>query len=89
MSAAVSRSSHDLLNKLSNDKVRLKFLVPVSVQSPSPTFLSSASNAIIIRFNVQQNARRRNSPEQDKVDIRLHSMIYELQDNQARHDRLA
>jgi len=41
--------------------------------------LASASNAIIIGFNVRPSAKRRNWPIR-KVDIRLHSIIYELQD---------
>jgi translation initiation factor IF-2 len=42
--------------------------------------LASASNAIIIGFNVRPERKAQELAEQEKVDIRLHSIIYELQD---------
>ncbi|HUO59595.1 MAG TPA: EF-Tu/IF-2/RF-3 family GTPase, partial [Candidatus Acidoferrales bacterium] len=42
--------------------------------------LASASNAIIIGFNVRPERKAQEMAEQEKVDIRLHSIIYELQD---------
>ena len=42
--------------------------------------LASASNAIIIGFNVRPERKAQEIAEQEKVDIRLHSIIYELQD---------
>jgi translation initiation factor IF-2 len=71
----------DLLNKLSNDKVRLKLLRSgVGAITESDVLLASASNAIIIGFNVRPERKAQELAEQDKVDIRLHSIIYELQD---------
>ena len=71
----------DLLNKLSNDKVRLKVLRSgVGAITESDVLLASASNAIIIGFNVRPERKAQELAEQDKVDIRLHSIIYELQD---------
>jgi len=71
----------DLLNKLSNERVRLKVLRSgVGAITESDVLLASASNAIIIGFNVRPERKAQELAEQDKVDIRLHSIIYELQD---------
>jgi translation initiation factor IF-2 len=71
----------DLLSKLSNDKVRLKLLhSSVGAITETDVLLASASNAIIIGFNVRPERKAQELAEQDKVDIRLHSIIYELQD---------
>src|SRR5438874_9310367 len=71
----------DLLGKLSNDKVRLKVLrTGVGAITESDVLLASASNAIIIGFSVRPACRAQGLAEQEKVDIRLHSIIYELQD---------
>jgi translation initiation factor IF-2 len=71
----------DLLGKLSNEKVRLKVLrAGVGAINEGDVLLASASNAIIIGFNVRPERKAQELAEQDKVDIRLHSIIYELQD---------
>jgi translation initiation factor IF-2 len=71
----------DLLARLSNDKVRLKVLrTGVGAITESDVLLASASNAIIIGFNVRPERKAQELAEQEKVDIRLHSIIYELQD---------
>ena len=71
----------DLLGKLSTDKVRLKVLrTGVGAITESDVLLASASNAIIIGFNVRPERKAQELAEQEKVDIRLHSIIYELQD---------
>jgi translation initiation factor IF-2 len=71
----------DLLSKLSNDKVRLKVLRSgVGAITESDVLLASASNAIIIGFSVRPERKAQELAEQEKVDIRLHSIIYELQD---------
>ena len=71
----------DLLGKLSNEKVRLKVLRSgVGAITESDVLLASASNAIIIGFNVRPERKAQELAEQEKVDIRLHSIIYELQD---------
>lgn len=75
----------DLLSKLSNEKVRLKVLRSgVGAITESDVLLASASNAIIIGFNVRPERKAQELAEQDKVDIRLHSIIYELQDEMKR-----
>ncbi|MGA2858088.1 MAG: translation initiation factor IF-2 [Candidatus Sulfotelmatobacter sp.] len=71
----------DLLAKLSNDKVRLKLLRSgVGAITETDVLLASASNAIIIGFNVRPERKAQGLAEQEEVDIRLHSIIYELQD---------
>jgi translation initiation factor IF-2 len=71
----------DLLTKLSNEKVRLKLLRSgVGAITETDVLLASASNAIIIGFNVRPERKAQEIAEQEKVDIRLHSIIYELQD---------
>lgn len=71
----------DLLSKLSNDKVRLKLLRSgVGAITETDVLLASASNAIIIGFNVRPERKAQELAEQEAVDIRLHSIIYELQD---------
>ena len=71
----------DLLAKLSNDKVRLKLIHSgVGAITETDVLLASASNAIIIGFNVRPERKAQEIADQEKVDIRLHSIIYELQD---------
>ncbi len=71
----------DLLAKLSNDKVRLKLLRSgVGAITETDVLLASASNAIIIGFNVRPERKAQELADQEEVDIRLHSIIYELQD---------
>ena len=71
----------DLLSKMSTDKVRLKVLRSgVGAITESDVLLASASNAIIIGFNVRPERKAQELAEQEEVDIRLHSIIYELQD---------
>ena len=71
----------DLLTKMSNDKVKIKILHSgVGAITETDVLLASASNAIIIGFNVRPERKAAEIAEQEKVDIRLHSIIYELQD---------
>jgi translation initiation factor IF-2 len=71
----------DLLTKMSTDKVKLKVLHSgVGAITETDVLLASASNAIIIGFNVRPERKAQELAEQEKVDIRLHSIIYELQD---------
>ncbi|MGA7967698.1 MAG: translation initiation factor IF-2, partial [Terriglobales bacterium] len=71
----------DLLGRLSNDKVRLKLLRSgIGAITETDVLLASASNAIVIGFNVRPERKAQELADQEKVDIRLHSIIYELQD---------
>ena len=71
----------DLLGRLSNEKVRLKLLRSgIGAITETDILLASASNAIVIGFNVRPERKAQELADQEKVDIRLHSIIYELQD---------
>jgi translation initiation factor IF-2 len=71
----------DLLTKMSNDKVKLKVIhTGVGAITETDVLLASASNAIIIGFNVRPERKAQELADQEKVDVRLHSIIYELQD---------
>ncbi len=71
----------DTLTKFSNDKVKIKILHSgVGAINENDVLLASASNAVIIGFNVRPERKAQELAEQEKVDIRLHSIIYELQD---------
>ncbi len=70
----------DTLTKLSNDQVKIKILhTGVGAITETDVLLASASNAIIIGFNVRPERKAQEIAEQEQVDIRLHSIIYELQ----------
>jgi len=71
----------DSLTKLSTEKVKIKILhTGVGAITETDVLLASASNAIIIGFNVRPERKAQELSEQEQVDIRLHSIIYELQD---------
>jgi translation initiation factor IF-2 len=71
----------DSLQKMSTEKVRIKVLhTGVGAITESDILLASASNAIVIGFNVRPERKAADLAEQDGVEIRLHSIIYELQD---------
>ena len=65
------------LTKLSNEEVVVKVIHGgVGAINESDVSLASASNAIIIGFNVKPDATAKATAEQEKVDIRLYSVIY-------------
>jgi translation initiation factor IF-2 len=71
----------DVLTKLSNERVKINVMrSSVGAITESDVLLASASNAIIIGFNVRPERKAQELAEQEKVDIRLHSIIYEVQD---------
>jgi len=71
----------DTLTKLSTEKVKIKILHSgVGAITENDVLLASASNAVIIGFNVRPERKAQELAEMEKVDIRLHSIIYELQD---------
>ncbi len=71
----------DVLIKLSNERVKINVMrASVGAITESDVLLASASNAIIIGFNVRPERKAQELAEQEKVDIRLHSIIYEVQD---------
>ena len=69
------------LEELSNDEVRVKIIHGgVGAVNENDIMLASASNAIVIGFNVRPDINTRNSAEQKGIDIRLHRVIYECID---------
>lgn len=65
------------LTKLSNEEVVIKVIHGgVGAINESDVVLASASNAIIIGFNVRPDAMAKSMADQEKVDIRLYSVIY-------------
>ncbi len=71
----------DTLQQLSNEKVRVRVLrAGVGAITEDDVLLASASDAIIIGFNVRPERSAQSTAEQQKVEIRLHSIIYELID---------
>ena len=71
----------ETLQKLSNDKVKIRVIHSgVGAINESDVLLASASNAIIIGFNVRPERNASALAEQEKVDIRLHTIIYNLTD---------
>jgi len=71
----------DTLSKLSTDKVKLRIIHSgVGAITETDVLLASASHAVIIGFNVRPERKAADLAEQEKVDIRSHSIIYELTD---------
>ncbi len=71
----------DTLQQLSNDKVRVRVLrTGVGAITEDDVLLASASEALIIGFNVRLERNAQGTADQQKVDIRLHTIIYELID---------
>ena len=69
------------LEKLGTDQVKVRILSSgVGAISESDISLSSASNAIVIGFNVRAIPQARDLAKRDGVEIRYHSIIYELID---------
>ena len=71
----------DSLGRMSTEKVRIKVIHSgVGSITESDVLLATASNAIIIGFNVRPERKAAELAQQEDVEIRLHSIIYELQD---------
>ena len=65
------------LTKLSNEEVMIKVIHGgVGAINESDVTLASASNAIIIGFNVRPDAMAKSVAEREKVDMRLYRVIY-------------
>ena len=65
------------LLKLSNEEVVIKVIhAGVGAINESDVILASASNAIIIGFNVRPDVQAKDVAEREKVDLRLYKVIY-------------
>ncbi|MCG3167567.1 MAG: Elongation factor 4 [Bacteroidia bacterium] len=68
----------DSLIKLSTDKIQVNIIMKaVGAVTESDVLLASASNAIIIGFQVRPSLNARKLAEQEQIDIRLYSIIYD------------
>ena len=66
------------LLKLSNEEVVVKIIHSgVGAINESDVSLASASNAIIIGFNIRPDAMAKSVAEREKVEIRLYRVIYQ------------
>ena len=66
------------LTKLSNEEVVVKVIhAGVGIINESDITLASASNAIIIGFNVKIDPIAKATAEHEKVDVRLYDIIYQ------------
>jgi translation initiation factor IF-2 len=71
----------DTLAKLSDERVRIKIIHSgVGAINESDVLLASASNAIIIGFNVRPDRNAAEIAEREEVDIRHHTVIYNVTD---------
>jgi translation initiation factor IF-2 len=71
----------EMLPKLSTDQVKLKIIsTGVGAVTENDVLLASASGAIIIAFGVRPDRKASDLAQQEKVDIRTHTIIYEVSD---------
>ncbi len=71
----------ELLPKLSTDTVKLKIIhASVGAVTETDVLLASASGAIIYAFNVRPDRKASDLAQRENVEIRTHSIIYEVTD---------
>jgi len=81
-SAEAIRDSLEKLSELSDNEVRVDVIsCGVGGITESDANLASASNAIIIGFNVRADASARTAVKENGVDVRYYSIIYEAIDD--------
>jgi translation initiation factor IF-2 len=69
------------LTKLGDERVKTKVIhAGVGAITISDVLLASASNSIIIGFNVRPERKATELAQQEEVEIRLHTVIYEVMD---------
>jgi translation initiation factor IF-2 len=71
----------ELLPKLSTDQVKLKIIhASVGAVTETDVLLASASGAIVFAFNVRPDRKASDLAQRENVEIRPHSVIYEVSD---------
>jgi translation initiation factor IF-2 len=71
----------EMLPKLSTDQVKLKIIGSgVGAVTENDILLASASGAIVIAFGVRPDRKALELAQQEHVDIRTHTIIYEVSD---------
>jgi translation initiation factor IF-2 len=69
------------LGDLPTDRVKVRIIHSATgAVTPTDVLLASASNAIIIGFNVRPERTASDLAEKEQVDIRLHTVIYNITD---------
>jgi len=70
------------LSKLSTDKVKINIIrAGIGAISESDVMLASASNAIVVGFNVKPTPNAKNVAKEEKVEIKFYDVIYQLIDD--------
>jgi translation initiation factor IF-2 len=71
----------DTLEKLGTEKVKVRVIsAAVGGISTNDVLLALASDAIVIGFNVRPERNAAELADKEEVDVRLHTIIYELMD---------
>jgi len=69
----------DSLTKIGTEEVKIRVIhTGTGAITLSDVLLASASNAIIIGYNVRPEPKARELAEKEKVDIRVHTIIYNI-----------
>ncbi|MCP4400549.1 MAG: translation initiation factor IF-2 [bacterium] len=72
----------DSLERLSTEQVRLQVIHGgVGAINESDVMLASASNAVVIGFNVRPVAKAQEMAEKEQIDVRLYTVIYQAIDD--------
>jgi translation initiation factor IF-2 len=72
----------DALERLSTDEVKLKVIhASVGAVNESDAMLASASNAIVIGFNVKADPKAQSQAQASGVDVRHYNIIYDVIDD--------
>jgi translation initiation factor IF-2 len=70
---------NDILPPLSSEKVKIKIIHAATGNiTESDVLLASASNAVIIGYNIKPNQKILDLAKQEKVEIRSYNIIYQL-----------
>ena len=78
-SAGTAEAIKSSLEKLNNDQVKINIIrAAAGAITESDILLATASGAIIYGFNVRPSAIVRKKAEEEKIEIRLHRIIYAL-----------
>jgi translation initiation factor IF-2 len=71
----------DTLSKLATEKVKVRVIrAGVGAISESDVLLAATANSVIVGFNVRPERTAAQLAEREHIDIRLHTVIYELVD---------
>jgi translation initiation factor IF-2 len=72
---------NETLHKLSTEQVKVDIIHSgVGAITTNDVILASASNAVVVGFNVRPERKASDLADKEEVDIRLHTVIYEVTD---------